>query len=121
MNAKPIQTIIEELDQQNYEFMNLLLVFLDHGYKKEDGDDLKDIDAVCEYVSNFDANFIQKGLAQAKEILAMESFPDDWVCRTAGDRLPFDDYREDTPENYRAWVEWMVRALEEEARKVGKL
>ena len=99
------------------EFNNLLAIFLMHGYEE----DKKDIDAIREYVSKFNAEFIKRGLAQAKEVLAMEPFPEDWICRTTGDRLPFDDYREDTPENYRAWVQWMVKALEEEAQKAGKL
>ena len=113
--------VIDELSEKYDSFANLLLTFLEHGYRREDGENLKDIDVINEFIKDYDADFTQQCIVQAKEILAMEPFPEDWICRTSGDRLPFDDYREDTPENYRAWVQWMVKALEEEAQKAGKL
>ena len=111
----------DEMSEKHHEFTNLLGIFLEHGYRREDGENLKDIDAIREYISTFDIDFIQKGLAQAKEILAMDPFPAEWIENTSGSQLPFDEGLDPTPENYRAWVEWMVKALEEEARKAGKL
>ena len=110
------RVIIDEFGKKHPEFTNLLLIFLLHGYEE----DKKDIDAIREYVLDLDTEDIQKGIAQAKEILAIDPFPYRWIADTA-DNLPFDEGLDPTPENYRAWVEWMVKALEEEARKAGKL
>ena len=57
-----------EMSEKHHEFTNLLAIFLMHGYEE----DKKDIDAIQEYVSKFDTDYIQKGFTQAKEILAMD-------------------------------------------------
>ena len=105
----------DKMSEKYDEFTNLLLIFLEHGYHE----DKKDIDAICEYISKFDNEDVKKCLEEMQGILVMEPFPAQWIEDTTN-ALPFDEGLDPTPENYRAWVEWMVKALEEEARNAGK-
>ena len=93
---------------------------MEYSYRREDGEKLKDIDAIREYVVTFSAQYVQKGLAQGQEILAMDPFPAEWVMSTCN-CYPEGKSHETTDEDYYHWVQWMIRALEEEARRVGKL
>jgi hypothetical protein len=94
----------------------LLCYFLDDGYYE----DRKDIDTIKRYVSIFDSEVLQKTLAQGKEVLELEPFPAEWIQKTCN-KYPFDQGHETKLEDYYPWMQWIVKTLEEEAKKAGKL
>lgn len=96
-------------------FNSLLLYFLEDGYYEE----RNDIDTIKRYVDTFDSNTIRKTLEQGKEVLTLNPFPAEWIQNTTN-RYPFDQGHETKLEDYYQWVEWMVKTLEEEAKKAGK-
>ncbi len=94
----------------------LLLYFLDDGYY----DDRKDIDTIVRFVKEYNAEQIQKTLDQGKEVLGLDPFPAQWVQDTCN-KYPFDQGHETELKDYYPWMQWIVKTLEEEAKKAGKL
>jgi hypothetical protein len=108
-----------ELFGRKYDAFNcLLLYFLTATYlPPEEAHDLKTIQ---KYVATFDKDALTETIKQANEVLSLDVFPAEWVGETTN-RYPFDKSLESTAEDYHVWVQWMVKALEAEGRKVGKI
>ena len=106
-----------KLNAQYYEFSQVLLAYLESTYIDE-GE--KDINTIKRYMGEFDSEDVQQAIAEGKELLLLDPFPAEWVLSTCN-RYPEGKSHETTDEDVYHWVKWMVKALEEEARKAGKL
>lgn len=89
-------------------FNSLLLGFLEQ-------DEIEDIDIIKEEIQSLNPKSIKLTINEAKEVLELEPFPEEWVWDIAGrgPKLLFDTTKE--------WIEWVVEKFEEEAKKAGKL
>ena len=89
-------------------FKCLLLYFLVYGEEKEPS--LNDKEIINLYVSNFNSEYIKQTLDEAKEVLKLDPFPEDWIWDIAGGHArPWPD---ENIESCKEWVEWIVKELE---------
>jgi hypothetical protein len=110
----------EEQHMRYRRFKGLLLTFLEDTYHPEK----KDVDTIRRFVDKRNIDIVNEVIKEAETILKLDPFPRDWISNTAN-RLPGDkiyqNYKSATEEDYKRWVRWMIEALEEEARKQGKI
>jgi hypothetical protein len=100
-------------DRYSY-FCSLLYDFHHDAYQE-----VNDNRTVSSFIKESKIFHIQGAIDQAKEVLSLKEFPHELISDISN-RLPRID-RPVIPQDYYEWVQWMVKTLEEEARKQGKL
>ena len=104
---------LEKFDYYNDKYpkvSNLLLNFLEDTYYPE----RKDEDTIRRSVEKWSFEYIYQTIKEGHEVLALEPFPHDWIGSVMNAGWKTDDA-------CKKWVNWMIEALEEEGKKVGKL
>jgi hypothetical protein len=86
-----------------------------------------DKEIIAGFVSDLkDSSQVKETLKQGRQFLALDELPMQWIddlcqrypCSIEGD---VQHILEDTEENYRSWIEWMIEEIEREAKRQGKL
>ena len=68
-----------------------------------------------------DSQSIKDTIKEGKEVLELKPFPHEWVYTVTG-YLALERIKANSKEEkFKKWVSWMLKALEEEGKKQGKL
>jgi hypothetical protein len=109
----------KRLDNQYYNFVNLLLTFLEATYYPERSDE----DTIKGFVEEQYPQSIEGAIKEGREVLELKPFPWEWVSGVTN-KLVYDEKKKEWVEDeelYKKWVRWMIEALEKEGKKAGKL
>jgi hypothetical protein len=88
-------------------FKCLLLYFLIYGEEEEPT--LNDKEIINKFVFNFDNEYIVQTINEAKEVLKLDPFPEDWIWDIAGGHArPWPD---ENIESCKEWIQWVVEQL----------
>ena len=93
-----------------YDLSNLLCTFHEDTYYPERTDN----DTIERFVKEMDSQSIKDTIKEGKEVLELKPFPHDWIGQVINAGQKTDDA-------CKKWVSWMLKALEEEGKKQGKL
>ena len=113
----------EYYEDKYEEFFQFIAHF---AYEPEFTPGIKDIDIIKKYVESWPTKntLIHQAISEGKEILSLDPFPWKWVSSVAngiGISQKGDETKYTREELAKRWVKWMVQALEEEAKKQGKI
>ena len=84
--------------------------------------DKTDIDTIKKFanVQSFDTEYIQQTINQAKAVRKLDPFPYEWISQATNKALS-NINADSEQERYFKWLDWVVEALEKEAKKAGKI
>jgi hypothetical protein len=111
---------MREYYNEKYEWIsNLLLYFSEDTYYPKRSDE----DTIRRFVEEVDGEGIKDTIKEGVEVLELKPFPWEWVSGVCnGLRCgPGEDDIYTREKLAIRWVLWMIEALEEEGRRVGKL
>jgi hypothetical protein len=92
---------------------DLLITFLEDTYY----DDREDIDTIKRFVKEYNEHQIQKVLTEGKDVLRLRPFPAKWIL----DTIYGSSEGELNPDKTKKWLKEILKILETEADKSGKL
>jgi flavodoxin len=93
-----------------YDLSNLLCTFHEDTYYPE----RKDEDTIKRFVKEKDSQSIKDTIKEGKDVLELKPFPYEWISQVINASWETDDA-------CKKWVSWMLKSLEEEGKKQGKL
>lgn len=100
----------EYYEEKYPEISYLLLKFMLDTYYPERSDE----NTIARFVEEVDGEDIKDTIKEGREVLSLEPFPHDWIGSVMNAGWKTDDA-------CKKWVVWMLEALEEEGKRVGKL
>ena len=108
---------LDYYDEKYQRMSELLLNFLEDTYYPERTDE----DTIKKCIKKWNIEFIKETIKQGKAVLALDPFPWEWIYSVCGYKSLFHILGNSKEAKYFNWVEWMMKALEEEAKKARKL